>query len=332
LTGVAETTAFADRRAPLNWTTEPDDWSELVDCGALDIHINSRRRATLALPLLAVRDEASFDTEADGLRHPAYGDFLRRWDYPYICLAPVARSSGVTVNLSVTRGAAQGGLDARGKRLFASIATRVRRAVITQEVLQRRSLESIVATLERMSQIVFVCNGEGRILAWTRGGEALLVAGDRLTGARGRLAARIRRQQGRLSDAIAGGCNDPTIAAPSPVVVHDARGLRPLVLEIVPVPGVAHDIWGSPVVLVVARELDAGRAAARLARLGVATFGFTPAEETVARDLLAGRSPTETARALGIAVGTVRVHVRNIYAKAEVCNQLSFAALMGALR
>lgn len=103
-------------------------------------------------------------------------------------------------------------------------------------------------------------------------------------------------------------------------------------LEVIPVPTVAYDLWGSAVILVVARELDAARGAARLARLGAATFGFTPAEEAVARDLLAGRSPTEAARALGIAVGTVRVHVRNIYAKAEVCNQLAFAALMGALK
>lgn len=167
-------------QVPLNWTTEADDWVDLVAAGAVDIRVSSRRRTSLASPLLAVRDEASFDTEGDGVKHPAYGDFLRRWDYPYVCLAPVARSPETTVTLSVTRGGIQGGLNAESKRLFASLAARVRRAVMTQEVLHQRTLESLVATFDRMSQNVFVCSGEGRILASTPGGEALLTAGDRL--------------------------------------------------------------------------------------------------------------------------------------------------------
>lgn len=198
--------------------------------------------------------------------------------------------------------------------------------------MHQRTLESLVATFDRMSQNIFVCSGEGRVLASTPGGAALLAAGDRLTGIGGRLNARIWRAESRLSEAIANGCNVLKSVATLPVVVHDAQGERPLVLEVIPVPHMAYGLWGSAVVLVVAREPDAARAAARLARLGAATFGFTPAEQAVARDLLAGRSPTEAAEALGITVGTVRVHVRNIYAKADVRNQLAFAALMGALR
>ncbi|MBO9601882.1 MAG: helix-turn-helix transcriptional regulator [Novosphingobium sp.] len=321
-----------DCQVPLNWTTEADDWADLVEAGAVDIRVSSRRRASLASKLLAVHDEASFDTEGDSLKYPAYGDFLRRWDYPYVCLSPVARSPEITVNLSVTRGAAQGGLNAEGKRLFASLAARVRRAVITQEVLQRRTLESLATTFDQISQNVFICSADRKVLASTRGGEALLSAGDRLTGMRGCLNARMRNGQRHLSEAIANGCNVFRTVAASPVVLYDVYGERPLVLEVIPVPGIACDLWGSPVVLVVARELDAARAAAKLARLGAATFDFTSAEEAVARWLLAGRSPTEAAQALGVTVGTVRVHVRNIYAKANVRSQLAFAALMGALR
>lgn len=327
LIGISKTTT-----APFNWTTEVHDLREIGEARVPDLRVNSRRRSSLALPLLTVQDEAGFDTEADSLKHPAYGDFLRRWDYPYVCLTPVARSLDVTINLSVTRGAVQGGLDAEGKRLFAAVAARVRHAVRTQEMLQQRTLERVVATLDQMSQTVFICDGAGKVLACTPEGEALLAAGDRLMLTSGRLTARSRQAANWLSEAIARGCSDPKTITTSPGIVYDAGGERPLVLGVTPVPAIAFDFWGSVAVMVAARELDAARAADRLARLGAATMGFTPAEEAVARDLLAGRSPTETAETLGIAVSTVRVHVRNIYAKTGVKNQLAFAALLGALR
>ena len=318
--------------APFNWTTEAQDWGEFVEAEGVDLQVNSRRRAALTLPVLTVRDEASFDTEADCLKHPAYGDFLQRWDYPYICLAPVARSADVTVNLSVTRGVAQGELNAEGKRLFTAVAGRVRHAVRTQEMLEQRTLERLVATFDQMSQTVFACNSAGKLVACTPSGEALLRDGDRVSLISGCLRARSRQVSTSLSAAIKQGCCDPKTFTAPPCIVHDADGERPLVLEVIPVPAMALDFWSTATVLVVARELDAARAAGRLAGLAAATMGFTPAEEAVARDLLAGRSPTETAETLGIAVGTVRVHVRNIYAKTGVRNQLAFAALMGALR
>lgn len=318
--------------APFNWTTEAQDWGEFIEAEGVDPHVNSRRRAALTLPLLTIRDEASFDTEADSLKHPAYGEFLRRWDYPYICLAPVARSPDVTVNLSVTRGAAQGELNGEGKRLFKAVLGRVRHAVRTQEMLEQRTLERLVATFDQMSTAVFACNAAGRILACTPKAETLLRDGDRLSSISGHLSAPSRQASTWLSAAIKRGCCEPKTFMASPCIVHDANGERPLVLEIVPVPVMASDFWASAAVLVVARELDAARAAGRLARLGAATMGFTPAEEGVARDLLAGRSPAETAKMLGITVGTVRVHVRNLYAKTGVSSQLEFAALMGALR
>lgn len=336
LTGsrVAQLAAIGKPTSPFAWTTvdDPHDWRELIEAGGVELRVNSRRRTSLALPILAVQDEADFDTEGDSLKHPAYGEFLRRRDYPYVCLTPVARSPDATINLNITRGAAQGSLNAEGKRLFTAVAKRVRHAVRTQEMLQRRSLEQVVATFDGMSQCVFACNGEGKVLASTPAAEALLAAGDRLTATSGRLSARQRQAASWIAEAIARGCRDPKEVAASPRIIYDAQGERPLVLEIIAVPAIGYDFWGSAVVLVIARELDAARAAGRLARLGAATMGFTPAEEAVARDLLAGRSPAETAERLGIAVGTVRVHVRNLYAKTGSHNQLAFAALMGSLR
>lgn len=320
--------------APYGWTTvaDPEERHEFVAARVYDARVNSRRRAIPDVHVLEIRDEASFDTENDMLRHPAYGEFLRRWDYPYACLTPVVRGLDATITLSVTRGGIEGGLNAEGKRLFLALAARIRHAVKTHEILQRRTLEQVVKTFDQTSQALFACNRDGRVLTATLQGEALLAAGDRLILTGGCLSARARRAASGLLEAIARGCDDQGALLTSPMIFHDAEGERPLMVEIIAVPGMTYGFWGEAVVLVSAREVDATRVAERLARLGAATMGFTPAEEAVARDLLAGRSPTETAKRIGIAVGTVRVHVRNLYAKTGVHNQLAFAALMGALR
>lgn len=47
-------------------------------------------------------------------------------------------------------------------------------------------------------------------------------------------------------------------------------------------------------------------------------FGLTPAEDRVVQSLLAGRTVGGIASDLGVAVGTVRTHVRRIYSKTAV--------------
>ncbi|MFC7380486.1 helix-turn-helix transcriptional regulator [Brevundimonas sp. GCM10030266] len=324
----------ATSQASPYWTTVADaeEAQELVEAGVADLRVNSRRRACATMPVMTLLDENDFDTEGDSLSHPAYGDFLRRRDYSYICAIPLVRSPDLTVTLSVTRGASAGGLSAEGKRLFTALGQRVRLAMKMQEMLRSNALDRLISTLDQMTQTAFACGPDGKVLTCSPQGENLLVAGDRLMLTSGRLTARTRKAAIGLSEAIRRACAGGGADAAHPIIVHDPRGERPMVVETIPVPPAASDLWGGSVALVVARELDATRGAARLARLGAQVMDFTPAEEAVTRDLLAGLSPKETAERLGIAVGTVRVHVRNVYAKTGVRNQLSFAAFMGALR
>jgi len=59
-----------------------------------------------------------------------------------------------------------------------------------------------------------------------------------------------------------------------------------------------------------------------------ATYGLTAAETRVALQVVAGRSPEETAAVLGTAVPTVRTHLQRLFAKTETTRQ---AQLVGAL-
>jgi DNA-binding CsgD family transcriptional regulator len=60
--------------------------------------------------------------------------------------------------------------------------------------------------------------------------------------------------------------------------------------------------------------------------------GLSPSEARVAALLSEGRSRDEVAQALGIALNTVKTHVRRVYAKLRVSRQSQLAAAIGALR
>ncbi len=45
---------------------------------------------------------------------------------------------------------------------------------------------------------------------------------------------------------------------------------------------------------------------------------LTPAELAIAGALICGQKPSQIAKARGIAVGTVRVHIRNIFGKLDI--------------
>lgn len=49
-----------------------------------------------------------------------------------------------------------------------------------------------------------------------------------------------------------------------------------------------------------------------------ATQDLTPAELAIANALICGHKPSQIAETRGIAVGTVRVHIRNIFNKLDI--------------
>ena len=61
-------------------------------------------------------------------------------------------------------------------------------------------------------------------------------------------------------------------------------------------------------------------------------WGLTLTEARVALKLAEGTSPAEVARALGLALGTVRVHLRHVYAKSETTGQRELSERVKAWR
>ena len=125
------------------------------------------------------------------------------------------------------------------------------------------------------------------------------------------------------------------------LAVPDATALVPLTgpqgqryfLQILPVPGRARDIFLSAAALAVLIDGDEPPPRIRLDAATVAhAFALTDREAAVTCLLAEGATLAEVARHLGMQVGTVRVHLRSVFAKTGTNRQAELVALLGRLR
>ena len=279
-----ELIGLGDRAAvPFNWMTgvASEAAVEFVAAGGGCPRVNSRVRIGMAAPELAVLDESAFTSAEDATRFPAYGEWLRRHDLGFICLSPLLRQDRLLVGLALMRNEAQGNVTAEQRRAFGVVAPHVRAAVRTQMAIDDRGLGLASNLLDALSSALFVCDGQGRVLSLSPAAEAIVLAGGPLRMTRGVLAAARETETTILRAAIAqaaAGCG--SIRPPArPVVVRDADGNRPALVEVCAAPGEYALRFGSAALVSVRNP---GPDEGRLADAARALFRLTPAEALVA--------------------------------------------------
>jgi DNA-binding CsgD family transcriptional regulator len=295
-----------------------------------DPNVNSRMRIGLRARPLEILDEHDFTTAFDMERHPEYGAYLRKADAAHICLTSLLREDGMTVGLSVLRTQAQGHIPAGERRAFAEIAPHVRSAARTYLALENRQLSLVAETFERVSACAFVCNANGTLRALSRSAEALVRDGGWLSTRDNVLVARTAGDTRRLHNslraaALAGVAGS---APPLPFAIRDGAGAL-LPLEATPYFGVGSDRRGSLAILLARPPQDLSPKAGDLAR---SLFQLTDKEVAIAAELVRGRTVAEIAEASGTAIGTIRVHLRNLFAKMGVNNQAQVVAKLCSYR
>ena len=292
-----------------------------------DPQVNSRVRAgarAAELRVLADGDEG-ISIEEDSRRSPDYGEVVRRYDTPYICLSTLVRRSGLMVGLAALRSQRQGPINADERRVFGLLAPHVRTAVLSQIALQENAAALTAGALEAVELTAFVCDFRGAVKAMSPAAEALLRDG-RLKLRDGRLAAREDGDTRALTAMIHDAAFARTSIKPPPLtlVLRDEAGHDPLLVDVTPVPGGRSPFGLGVAALVVVRSprLSEVRDAARASAL----FSLTPAEAHVVAALMAGRTPPLIARDLGVSVGTVRTHVRHLFEKVGVRSLIELVA------
>ena len=309
----------SEAAVPFNLMSDapPGTTADFLSVNGADPNVNSRVRIGSRAPALAVLGEPDFDTAGDMGRHPDYGDFIRQYDIPDICLTTLVRGDGLLVGLSVMRSERQGEFDDAARAVFAQIAPYVRNAVNHQIALQHNAAALVAGAMGSLSLAAFVCDGLGRVRAMSPSGEALIAGDPRLKLREGRLSCGNEadtRALGLMLEAAAFG--KPVLPPRDMLALHADGGAGPLLIEVNSLPGDVHGFgFGVAAVVLVRAAASRAERAAEHARL---LFGLTATEAAVVAGLVEGRSPQAVADRLGASVGTVRTHIRHAFEKVRV--------------
>lgn len=102
-----------------------------------------------------------------------------------------------------------------------------------------------------------------------------------------------------------------------------------MALHVLPVRREANDVFGCASHIVVATPVD--RTASPSAEVLQGLFDLTPAEAMVARAISRAKTIEEIAALQGVTVGTVRTHLKRVFAKTGTSRQIALAHLLAGL-
>lgn len=322
----------ADAAVPFNWMTEipPEASDHFVAVGGGDPRVNRRVGVGGAAPELCVVADGEFAAYGRPDDAPELAGWFEQYDIPHICLSPLLKQDGLLVGLAVLRSRRDGHITAEQRRVFTHLAPHVRAAVRTQMTLQAQGTAVISGAMEALSIAGFVCGAQGRVLARTALTEPLLRAAVHLKLRCGMLTTCNDTDARALAAALFAATLGPAGGAPAAsVIVRDAAGIDPLLVDVAPLPRGCHPFGVEAAALVTVRprrQADDGRAALAARAL----YGLTVTESAVAAHLVAGLGPQAIAEHRGVSVTTVRTHVRRIFEKANVSSQLELVAEINA--
>lgn len=311
-----------------NWQSglDPQCMIEFDAIGGNDGRINSRIPIGLAAAELEILDERHFTTEADRAKNSAYSDCLERWNISHVCLTNLVKSAELGVGFALNRSPQEGGMSVRQFREFSVLAHHFRHAVRVQHMMEGQASHVASGLLDRMETMGVVCFRDARVGSASASAEQCFREGSRL-----------RLRNGALAPAH-GDANciamvvNQTLAGRvcKPIVVRDARGQNPLIVEVAPLPFRNYASAFDEAVLVIVR--DRGQGDRSRMTTATAMFGYTPTEARVATAMVAGHSPLAIATNMQVEIATVRTHIRRLYEKSGVSSQLGLSSLLGSIR
>jgi DNA-binding CsgD family transcriptional regulator len=323
---------FDQHGVSLNVATDfdPQLHPAFLEAGGADPRLNPRRRAELAHAPLVPVSESDFITPEGMRKDRHYRQFAEPWGIPFICLTTLERRKDMRICLSVLRNRKQGHISDAQKRLFASFAPHVRAAVRTSLALGAHREQVLTGSFDRLAMAALIVDGKGRVLRHTPALEKICADGNHLTIQRGRLVARRPDDQGLLAAAIASMSARRAGAGPRSVVLHHRSGTsRPITVDVLPVVTHNIDLRAYDHALLVVRATASGDR--RRANILYENFRMTEAEVKIALALLEGQKPEAIAKARGVTVGTVRIQIKSLLAKAGVKRQIELVARLAGL-
>lgn len=308
-----------------NWISDgdPEMIQQFAEYGGGDPARNPRVAAGLRSPTMRSVTESQFMGAAPSPDSPIYNDLFIPFDVPFICLSTLRRTSSALVGLSVLRTKRQGHISQEQQRVYDAIAPSVQAAVKLHRSVHDDAASLVVGALDAMDRAAFITDGLGRLRALTPAADAILSEGSHLV-TRGRQLKPAHDDPVFAVTLWRASCGQTT----APLALRSVGAGGPLILDFYALPP-EHTVFeiGAVLVEVRRRRSDEFENAPLLQDI----FGLTRAEALIAVRLGHGQGAGAVAEALGVAVGTVRAHIRSILAKTETRSQLELVSRLRAL-
>jgi DNA-binding CsgD family transcriptional regulator len=278
---------------------------------------------------LLAKQHAGFLTDLDVYtaeemaQNPMFRDFLIPRGYGIGVATAIPVPSGDTIIVHAegehARGAASHETIARLDPLRPHFA----RAALLSARLELERAHAAAQALKVLGLPGAVLGRGGRILAANELLAAMIpdVVQDRPS----RFALANATADGLLADAIAQ-AEAFVGAAVGSIPIPASEERPPMIVHVLPIRGVAHDIFGSAIAMVVVTPVVPREVPTANVIQGL--FDLTPAEARLAEAIASGSQPREAATRLGIAEQTARTTLKQVFSKTGVGRQADLVALL----
>lgn len=290
---------------------------------------NTRAQALLTLPSTEFHSDADHFTLEEMAAQPIYRELLWQHGCGFAVATHVEIPNGDSLVLSFERSRDDGPTSRAAIARLTELRPHIARSALLASRLAFERIQSANQAFGMTGMPSAAITLQGRVvdcndLFRQRFGNSI-GAGDRL-----RLpsadASRILDEC--LSAARTG--NDGKVWASRSIALRRTESSDAAVLHLVPVAGYARDIFATAAFFLIVTPLDATRLAP--VELIQGLFDLTTMEARVARALTAGSDIGHAAETFGIAPGTVRAHLKSIFAKTGFSRQTDLAAAISLVR
>ncbi|MBS0529334.1 MAG: helix-turn-helix transcriptional regulator [Proteobacteria bacterium] len=265
------------------------------------------------------------EIETDGV----YRNFYRKHGIGYRAGTIIPIPSGDSLAIVLARHQDNGPVPRETVTFLDSLRPHLARAALTANRLGFERARAQADALQVLGLPTAVLRKDGSIRIANPLFQALIpaVAQDR----RDRVVLTNNGADGLLSNAFTQYRAGGAIVTPASIPIPALEGYPPMIAHIVPIRGVAHDIFNEAGMLLLITAVD--RAAVPTAEVLQGLFDLTPAEARVARGIAATTSVDALAASQGVTRETVRSQLRAVLTKTGLNRQSELVSLLaGAAR
>lgn len=260
-------------------------------------------------------------------RDPYYQEFLRAYGLFWHANVMVASGREEYVELSLKRRMTLGPYSRVDAETLDGVLPELHAAARIAKATLDAEARGMAGLLRRRGERVIEIDARGRVLPGQAVGEADPSSPLRVRGQR--LASVDPVAQPALDRAVRNAASRP--GRPALIPLAGADGRRHL-LQLLPVPGFARDVFLSATAIAVLFERDRPPAPAAAARPALRdAFGLTDREAEVASLIAEGLDIAAVASRLGIRLDTARTYLKDAFEKTGTHRQAELAALLARL-